>query len=90
MTSSLIAKTLARPALRAASDARPDEERIGQLYEARRRWRSRLMRWGLAIVVAAPTLLSAVYYGLWAAPRYVSETQFIVRGIQGAGGGPRY
>ena len=88
MTSSLIAKTLARPALRAASDARPDEERIGQLYEARRRRRSRLMRWGLAIVVAAPTLLSAAYYGLWAAPRYVSETQFIVRGIEGAGAVP--
>ena len=43
---------------------------------------------GLAIVVAAPTLLSAAYYGLWAAPRYVSETQFIVRGIAGAGAVP--
>ena len=46
------------------------------------------MRWGLATVVVAPTLLSAVYYGLWAAPRYVSETQFIVRGIHGAGAAP--
>jgi capsular polysaccharide transport system permease protein len=88
MTSSLIAKALVRSAPRAASDTRPDEERIGQLYDARRRWLRRLMRWGLVAVVVAPTLVSAVYYGLWATPRYVSETQFIVRGIHGAGAAP--
>jgi capsular polysaccharide transport system permease protein len=88
MTSSLIAKALVRSAPRVASDTRPDEERIGQLYDARRRWLRRLMRWGLVAVVVAPTLVSAVYYGLWAAPRYVSETQFIVRGIHGAGAAP--
>jgi capsular polysaccharide transport system permease protein len=88
MTSSLIAKSFVRSALRSWAEARQDEERIGQLYEARRRWRQRLMRWGLATVVVAPTLLSVVYYGLWAAPRYVSETQFIVRGVHGAGAAP--
>ena len=36
------------------------------------------------IVVAAPTLIAALYFGLWAAPRYVSETNFIVRSVQGA------
>lgn len=33
--------------------------------------------------VAAPTVLAALYYGFWAAPRFVSETQFIVRTAQG-------
>ncbi len=39
--------------------------------------------------VAAPTVVAALYFGLWAAPRYVSETQFIVRTMQGnqLGGG---
>jgi capsular polysaccharide transport system permease protein len=87
MTNSLIAKTIGSTH-RAKGDVRQDEERIGQLYEARRRWRRRLMRWGVTTVVAAPTLISAVYYGLWAAPRYESETQFIVRGIHGAGAAP--
>ncbi len=36
------------------------------------------------IVIAAPTLIAALYFGLWAAPRYVSETNFIVRSVQGA------
>jgi capsular polysaccharide transport system permease protein len=88
MTNSLIAKTFVRAAFRPKADVRQDEERIGQAHEARILWRRRLMRWGLMSIAAAPTLVSAIYYGLWAAPRYVSETQFIVRGVHGAGGAP--
>jgi capsular polysaccharide transport system permease protein len=88
MTTSLTAKTFVRSVIRSTVDVRPDEERIGQIYETRRLWRRRLLRWGLAAIVAAPTLLSAIYYSLWAAPRFVSETQFIVRGINGAGAAP--
>lgn len=43
-----------------------------------RRW-SRL---GLFAAIV-PTLWAAVYYGFVASDRYVSETQFIVRGVQG-------
>lgn len=32
-------------------------------------------------VVVAPTLAAAVYYGLWVTPRYVSEAEFVVRGL---------
>ena len=35
-------------------------------------------RWFLGLV-AAPTLLAAIYYGLVAAPVYVSESQFVLR-----------
>ncbi len=37
--------------------------------------------------VLTPTAIAALYYGLWAAPRYVSETQILVRSAQGGGGG---
>ncbi|PRH86333.1 hypothetical protein C5L14_19080 [Labrys okinawensis] len=32
-------------------------------------------------VVIAPTVAAVIYYGLWATPRYVSEAEFIVRGL---------
>lgn len=35
------------------------------------------------IVVTAPTAIAAIYFGLWAAPRYVSETQLVVRTVEG-------
>lgn len=41
-----------------------------------RRWRH--ARRGF--LLALPTLLAIAYFGVWAAPRYVSETQFVVRG----------
>ncbi|HKN30141.1 MAG TPA: hypothetical protein VJY34_20605 [Roseiarcus sp.] len=89
MTSSSVAKTSGRFPRRTDKPARPEEERIGQRYEARRRWRARFMRWTFMAAVAAPTVVAALYFGLWAAPRYVSETQFIVRTMQGnqLGGG---
>lgn len=41
-------------------------------------WRQRLPL-GFMVVVAAPTLLAAIYFLLIASPRYVSEARFIVR-----------
>ena len=89
MTSSLVAKTSDRFGRRTDSPIRPDEARLGQRYEARRRWRARFMRWTFMVAVAAPTVVSALYYGLWAAPLYLSETQFLVRTVEGnqLGGG---
>ena len=89
MTSSAVAKTSGRVPTRTDRPVRPDEERIGQRYEARRQWRARFMRWTFLAAVAAPTAIAALYFGVLAAPRYVSETQFIVRtsdGSQGGGG----
>jgi capsular polysaccharide transport system permease protein len=63
---------------------RLDEARIGRRYEARRRQRARFMRWTFIGAVAAPTVAAALYYGLFAAPRYVSETQILVRSNQGS------
>ena len=76
MTTSSVAKAPDR------FQVRPDEQRIGQRYEARRRGRARLLRWMFLGVAAAPTAVAAAYFGLWAAPRYVSESEFIVRSVQ--------
>ena len=35
----------------------------------------------MVLVLAAPTILAAIYYGLIATPRYVSESSFVVRGV---------
>jgi len=47
------------------------------------RARSRPWRFAIVAAFAAPTVFSVVYYGLVAAPRYVSETRFTVRGVHG-------
>lgn len=39
--------------------------------------------WPFLLIVIVPTLLAAIYYLLIAAPRYVSEAQFIVRAPSG-------
>jgi capsular polysaccharide transport system permease protein len=62
---------------------RPDEARLGQRYEASRRRRARFLRWTLTAFVATPTVAATLYFALWAAPRYVSETQILVRSDQG-------
>ena len=41
--------------------------------------RATIVRFLFIALVALPTAVSALYYGIWAAPRYVSETQFLVR-----------
>jgi len=43
--------------------------------------RTSLTRKAILFLVLLPTALSAFYYGIWAADRYVSEARFIVRGI---------
>lgn len=88
MTSSAVTKTSDRSARRADSSIRPDEARIAKRYEASRRWRARFLRWAFLGAVAAPTVVVALYYGLWAAPRYVSETQILVRSDQGSQSAP--
>lgn len=79
MTSSSVAKPSDRWG---PPRVRPGEERIGQRYEARRRRRARILRLAFLSVVAAPTAIAAAYFFLWAAPRYLSETEFLVRSVQ--------
>lgn len=45
---------------------------------AKRSWRRRVPL-GFLVVVVAPTVLGAIYYGLIASPRYTSESHFVVR-----------
>ena len=47
----------------------------------RLRSRARNVRWAFLVIVIAPTALSLLYTGLLATPRYVSEAQFVVRGL---------
>jgi capsular polysaccharide transport system permease protein len=49
--------------------------------------RRRNLRLSALICVALPTLLAAVYYGLFAAPQYAVEVRFAVRSGTGGGGG---
>ena len=46
------------------------------------------MRWVNLATLVGPTAVAAVYFGLVASPRYESETQFIVRGIQSNSAAP--
>lgn len=87
MASSSVAKTSSRFGLPTRT-THPDEERIGQRYDAALRRRSRFLHRLFMAIVVAPTAVAAAYFGVWAAPRYVSETQFMVRSIdspQGTG-----
>jgi capsular polysaccharide transport system permease protein len=61
---------------------RPDVQDPGRRAAAGRRRKTLMRRVNLAILVV-PTVVAAIYFGLVASPRYESETQFIVRGIQG-------
>ena len=62
-------------------ETRPDVERPNRRAAAKRR-RKGLMRWVNLATLVGPTAVAAVYFGLVATPRYESDTQFIVRGIQ--------
>jgi capsular polysaccharide transport system permease protein len=63
-------------------EARPDVERPKRRSAAARRRRKGLLRWVSLLTLVGPTAVAALYFGLVASPRYESETQFIVRGIQ--------
>lgn len=65
------------PGRGAGKDAQDRAER----YIAALRRRSSTLRILFVIVVILPTLVGAVYFGLIASKRYVSEAQYIVRGV---------
>lgn len=46
--------------------------------DRRRAW---FFRWAFILIVIVPTILSAGYYGLIASERFVSEAQYVVRGV---------
>lgn len=46
---------------------------------AKKRWNWRRLPLGFTLIVAVPTLLTAIYYLMIASPRYVSEARFVVR-----------
>jgi capsular polysaccharide transport system permease protein len=52
--------------------------KITDAYFEESRRRAATIRFLFITLVAIPTICSAVYYGLWAVPRYVSEAQFLV------------
>ncbi len=60
-------------AMPAAAPLRLWRHTVARLAEARTRF--------VALVVT-PTLIAALYYGLAAAPQYVSHTEYIVRGVE--------
>lgn len=43
-------------------------------------WDLARLPWGVLIVVVVPTLIAAIYFMVFATPRYVSEARFVVRG----------
>lgn len=69
--------SLRLPARSVGRDAQDRAER----YLAAVRRRSSLRRILFGIVVVLPTTVAAIYYGLIASKKYVSEAQYIVRGV---------
>jgi capsular polysaccharide transport system permease protein len=64
-----------------ASQAGLEGEERAARYLTALRHRTSLMRMLFSIMVVLPTAAGAVYYGLIASKRYVSEAEFIVRGV---------
>lgn len=62
----------------AAIDRKANARGAVETYLARGQRRASLLRLAFIILVIAPTILSACYYALIAAPRFVSEAQFSV------------
>ncbi|HTV33971.1 MAG TPA: hypothetical protein VME69_12860 [Methylocella sp.] len=56
-------------------------ERLSGVVAAASRRRFSLVRLAFILIVATPTFCASFYYLLLASPRYVSEAQFLVRGI---------
>ncbi|WP_454811204.1 capsule biosynthesis protein [Labrys neptuniae] len=64
--------TAALPPPGARQRAKPSHGLVRDYVRKRLLW--------LAVVIA-PTLAAVTYYGLWVTPRYVSEAEFVVRGL---------
>lgn len=62
----------------------PPPERLGraaEMYIAAKRLRGSLTRTAFILLVAVPTLLATIFYGLLASPRFVSDSTFVVRSV---------
>ncbi|MGU3495272.1 capsule biosynthesis protein [Xanthobacteraceae bacterium A53D] len=59
----------------------PGLGRAAEAYLTAFNLRRNIARIGFALLVVLPTLLATLFYGLWAAPRYVSEVSFVVRSV---------
>ena len=76
------AVTLDRPPINVRPEnVRPDEAALGKRHAARRRSRASIAKMLTIAVVLIPNLWVAIYYGLIASDRYVSEAEFVVRGV---------
>src|SRR5271170_1932260 len=62
----------------------PEHDDRVEKFFARMRVRMLFGRWGFVAFVLAPTVLVAIYYGLWATDQYMSEASIIVRGVSGS------
>ena len=80
-----LAQSVSRTLPSEGGRVRAEEEALGQRYAMRARRRASLARRLFICIVVAPTILSAFYYAFVATPRYVSETQFMVRGLHTSG-----
>jgi capsular polysaccharide transport system permease protein len=58
--------------------------KAADLYFEETRRQTSIIRILFAVLVVMPTACATLYYGLWAAPRYVSEAQFLVTKAAGA------
>lgn len=65
------------------TELRPPERlgRAAEMYIAAKRFRGSVTRTSFILLVVLPTLLAAIFYGLIAAPRYISDTTFVVRSV---------
>lgn len=65
------------------SDPRPGAARFrpAEAYLAAKIWRADFKRIAFLILVVIPTVCAIIFFGLLAAPRYVSEATFVVRSV---------
>ncbi|WP_156922503.1 hypothetical protein [Azorhizobium doebereinerae] len=65
------------------SGAKPPQGlgRAAEAYIAALQFRKNVTRICFVVLVVVPTVLATLFYGLLAAPRYVSEVKFIVRSV---------
>lgn len=81
MTNAPLVKSRRVPAVRLGGGALSEEEAIGRRYDALRKWQAWFFQRSLTYLVVVPTVLGAIYFGLWATPRFESQANFVVRGV---------